>query len=57
MTIKSGRWTIRVLWGKIIFLCTKLASDFQFHLHVAFVSIDDIDESRPQCLTFDCYFQ
>ena len=26
-------WTIRVLWGKIIFLCTKLAIDFQFHLH------------------------
>ena len=25
--------TIWVLWGKIIFLCTKLAVDFQFHLH------------------------
>ena len=41
----------------LVFLCTKLAIDFQFHLHVSFVSIDNIDESRPQCLTFDRYFQ
>ena len=26
-------------------------------VHVAFVSIDNIDESRPRCLTFDHYFQ
>ena len=39
-----------------IFICL-YRSNIEFHLHVAFVSIDNINESRPQCLTFDRYFQ
>ena len=39
-----------------MFLCAKLAIYFQ-SFHLAFVSIDNIGEFRPRCVSFDQYFR
>ena len=47
-TSKSGRWTIMILWGKIVFMCTKLAIDFPSSFR--FNSIDNW-QYRPKWKT------